>query len=224
MGNEILKQERDRPLSILERVKASIDIATSLEQYAGVQFRKNPQRVKKLSVSCPFHSDDSPSMVVFTDTDRFKCYGCGAKGDQIDAVALARGISIKAALEILQADLGISDIKSDDRLRERVMIRRKAAAEYRVSKEERELAIEHLEWLEREIKRLRILLQDVLDLDWIAPYIHRESMIRYRLEILAYVEDGTDEDRAEIIQEALSDKVREFALNLSAIAFYFDTR
>ncbi|HAP79103.1 MAG TPA: DNA primase, partial [Ruminococcus sp.] len=33
--------------------------------------------------ACPFHSEKTPSCTVFTDTQSFYCFGCGAGGDVI---------------------------------------------------------------------------------------------------------------------------------------------
>lgn len=37
-------------------------------------------------IICPFHDDVKPSMQVFLDTNRFKCYGCQKYGDHIDFI------------------------------------------------------------------------------------------------------------------------------------------
>jgi DNA primase len=37
----------------------------------------------------PDHEDRTPSMTVFTDTQRFKCFGCGLGGDVIDLEEVA---------------------------------------------------------------------------------------------------------------------------------------
>ena len=32
------------------------------------------------NLRCPFHEDDSPSMHIYTDSNRFVCFACGASG------------------------------------------------------------------------------------------------------------------------------------------------
>lgn len=34
--------------------------------------------------NCIFHNDPSPSMVLYTEQDKFHCYGCEAHGDSYD--------------------------------------------------------------------------------------------------------------------------------------------
>lgn len=34
--------------------------------------------------NCIFHNDPSPSMVLYTEQDKFHCYGCEAHGDSHD--------------------------------------------------------------------------------------------------------------------------------------------
>ena len=57
---------------------------------------------------CPFHQDDQPSMQIFPD-NRFRCYGCGAKGDVIDFVSLAEKCQQKQAINILLNKFGLDD-------------------------------------------------------------------------------------------------------------------
>ena len=35
--------------------------------------------------NCPFHNENTPSFAVDTTKNIFKCFGCGAGGDAIDA-------------------------------------------------------------------------------------------------------------------------------------------
>lgn len=52
------------------------------------------------NAQCPFHEDDSPSLSFFTGHDgkeRFNCHGCGKKGDVIDWIQFAEGLSYGAA-------------------------------------------------------------------------------------------------------------------------------
>ena len=37
---------------------------------------------------CPFHSEKTPSFTVFSNTETFKCFGCGAGGDVISFTML----------------------------------------------------------------------------------------------------------------------------------------
>ena len=64
------------PASVIEEIRARIDpvevIGRRIElKKCGTSF----------SASCPFHSDRTPSFRVFPDSKRFKCFGCGVRGD-----------------------------------------------------------------------------------------------------------------------------------------------
>ena len=40
----------------------------------------------KVNINCFIHQDETPSMTVFLDTNKYYCHGCGAYGDYIDAI------------------------------------------------------------------------------------------------------------------------------------------
>lgn len=49
---------------------------------------------------CPFHDDHDPSFNVFEETQRYKCWSCGASGDAIAFVAHMKGIPYHEAKEL----------------------------------------------------------------------------------------------------------------------------
>lgn len=48
---------------------------------------------------CPFHTDRTPSLYVYPDTNRYWCFGCGAKGNPIDFVMEYDGVDFRGAAE-----------------------------------------------------------------------------------------------------------------------------
>ena len=62
---------------------------------------------------CPFHQDIQPSMQIFPD-NRFRCYGCGAKGDVIDFVTYAQRCSQKDAINYIIKSFKLGNIKIED--------------------------------------------------------------------------------------------------------------
>jgi len=64
----------------------------------GVQLRRAGDR---LAGRCPFHDDRSPSLAVYTRTQSFYCFGCGASGDVIDFVRRMEGVGFREALDRL---------------------------------------------------------------------------------------------------------------------------
>lgn len=67
-------------LSIAE-FKTRHPIATVVERVVPLRARQDG---RYLIGRCPFHDDHTPSFVVWPDIDKWRCYGCGKRGDQID--------------------------------------------------------------------------------------------------------------------------------------------
>jgi DNA primase len=57
----------------------------------------------------PGHEDRTASLTIFTEDQRFKCFGigCGARGDVLDLVMLAEGCELWEAMMILSTRYGI---------------------------------------------------------------------------------------------------------------------
>lgn len=80
--------------NLLERVKA-IDLRMVLEDLG---FRM----VQNRRMKCPFHEEDSPSMVIYPlPQNEFHCFGCGKHGDVINFYAEVNSLDFKTALERL---------------------------------------------------------------------------------------------------------------------------
>ena len=52
---------------------------------------------------CPFHEDQTPSLGLYCDTDRFYCFACGATGDTIAFIQRFYRVSFREAIERLQS-------------------------------------------------------------------------------------------------------------------------
>ncbi len=52
---------------------------------------------------CPFHNDVNPSLTLMSDGKRWRCYGCGERGDGIDLVRRLRGLDFVRAKLFLQS-------------------------------------------------------------------------------------------------------------------------
>ena len=59
----------------------------------------------RVLVHCPLpgHDDSSPSMQLNLDTNRYRCYGCGAHGDVIQWVQDLEAVTVVEALAILDS-------------------------------------------------------------------------------------------------------------------------
>ena len=66
-----------------------MDVLGILEEY-GVEGQVSGN---EMHVLCPFHNDTTPSCSINTETGKFKCFACEAKGDLYSFVAGASGVS-----------------------------------------------------------------------------------------------------------------------------------
>ncbi len=86
------------PDSEIERLKAEVSLERLVES-AGVKLTKRgADRVG----CCPFHEDDTPSLVITPAKNLYHCFGCGAAGGPIDWVMRRQGVSFRHAVELLK--------------------------------------------------------------------------------------------------------------------------
>ncbi len=87
------------PDAELARIKAEVSVQRLVEG-CGVELR---EQGKDLVGACPFHDDDSPSLVVTPAKNLWHCLGaCGRGGGPIDWVMTAQGVSFRHAVELLR--------------------------------------------------------------------------------------------------------------------------
>ena len=67
---------------------------------------------------CPFHEEVEGSFTVYSDTERFWCFGCGTGGDVLDFVQRVEGVGLPGAIRRLQSGGGLS-LQSDEALQRR---------------------------------------------------------------------------------------------------------
>ncbi len=82
---------------------------------------------------CPFHSEKSPSFVVYPETQSFYCFGCGAGGDVITFIKKINNIDYVEAVKLLAARAGMPLPAEDDkvgRMRSRILSINKDAARF----------------------------------------------------------------------------------------------
>lgn len=83
-------------------------------------------------ISCPFHSDKTPSIKVYNDIGKgFYCFGCGAGGSVIDFAMKLFDISFQQAIARLSFDFGIPTDCHKPSGREFETFKRKKAQEVR---------------------------------------------------------------------------------------------
>ena len=100
------------PATVIEDLKFRCDIVDIVSSYVTLK-----RAGSNYSGLCPFHSEKTPSFVVFPSTQSFHCFGCGAGGDVITFVMRAENIDYPSALEHLANRCGVTlpDERTDPR-------------------------------------------------------------------------------------------------------------
>ncbi len=89
--------------SVTDEVKQRVDIVEVISRYT--QLKRAGTVYKGL---CPFHSERTPSFVVFANTGTWRCFGaCGTGGDVISFVMRRENMEFREALELLARQAGI---------------------------------------------------------------------------------------------------------------------
>ena len=116
------------PREYIDEVVRRSDITEVVSSY--VQLR---HRGRTHTGLCPFHSEKTPSFVVYPETQSFYCFGCGAGGDAITFVRKINNLDYVEAVKMLAGRAGMPMPEEDDkvgRLRSRVLAINKEAARF----------------------------------------------------------------------------------------------
>jgi DNA primase len=89
------------PETELERLKADVSVARLIEE-SGIKLAR---RGKDFVACCPFHAEDTASLVVTPEKNLFHCFGCGVAGGPVDWVMKRNGVSFRHAVELLREGL-----------------------------------------------------------------------------------------------------------------------
>lgn len=112
------------------QLKSLCDIVSIFSSYVDL---KSLGKNKKCS--CPFHSEKTPSMVVYEDTQSFYCFGCGVGGDVITFIEKIENLNYVDAVKLLADRVGLSvpTTQLDDKIskqRSRILQMNKIAARF----------------------------------------------------------------------------------------------
>jgi DNA primase catalytic core len=79
--NEITAKSKNKNFLTMQlpEIKQRLQIAAVLQRY-------NLKPDKNGMLKCPFHEDKTPSLKIYTDTNTYNCFGCGANGDAIQFI------------------------------------------------------------------------------------------------------------------------------------------
>lgn len=92
------------PEAEIERLKSEVSVERLVEA-SGIELKKSG---KDKVGRCPFHEDDTASLVVTPAKNLWHCFGCGVGGGPIDWVIKSRGVSFRHAVELLRE--GVSSL------------------------------------------------------------------------------------------------------------------
>lgn len=94
------------PETDIERLKSEVSVERLVEA-SGIELKKSGKdRVGR----CPFHEDDTASLVITPAKNLWHCFGCGIGGGPIDWVMRKNGVSFRHAVELLKD--GVTDLPS----------------------------------------------------------------------------------------------------------------
>src|SRR5437667_3691829 len=91
---------------------------------------------RNLKGLCPFHSEKTPSFVVYPKDGSYHCFGCGENGDAFSFLMKTEGLDFRGALEKLARKTGVElkprneQAAAEDRARERLKEACAAAAAF----------------------------------------------------------------------------------------------
>ncbi len=92
------------PDTEVQRLKDEIAVQRLVEA-AGVELRKTG---KDFAGRCPFHEDNTASLIVTPAKNLWHCFGCQCGGGPIDWVMKLKGVSFRHAVELLKDDSALA--------------------------------------------------------------------------------------------------------------------
>ncbi len=116
------------PDNIIEDIKVRNEIADVIGTY--VTLKRAGSNMNGL---CPFHNDKTPSFTVFTATQSFYCFGCGAAGDVVTFIRKIENLDYVESLHFLAKRSGITipeEERSGGVRRSRIFEMNKTAARF----------------------------------------------------------------------------------------------
>lgn len=90
------------PRSFIQQLVQRCDIEEIVSGYVLVK-----RAGRNLKALCPFHSEKTPSFVLYPDNQSFYCFGCGAGGDVISFIMRAENLDYPEAVRFLARRMGM---------------------------------------------------------------------------------------------------------------------
>ena len=98
------------PQDYIQEVVRRNDIEDVVQSY--VQLRRRGRTCTGL---CPFHTEKTPSFVVYPETQSFYCFGCGAGGDVITFIKKISNLEYVEAVKLLASRVGMPMPNEEDK-------------------------------------------------------------------------------------------------------------
>ena len=95
------------PETEIERIKNEVSVQRLVEA-SSIELKKSG---KDFIGKCPFHEDDTASLVVTSSKNLWHCFGCGIGGGPIDWVIKKNGVSFRHAIELLREGISSPGFK-----------------------------------------------------------------------------------------------------------------
>ena len=117
-------------MTVVEEIKERVDLVELISRYTPL--KKAGATYKGI---CPFHTERTPSFVVYADTGHWHCFGaCGTGGDAFSFLMQKENLDFREALEMLAQEVGVELDRTDEdpqrKLRTRIFDANQAAADY----------------------------------------------------------------------------------------------
>jgi DNA primase len=96
------------PQDEIERLRSQVNVERLVEA-SGVELKRGG---KDLVGRCPFHEDDTASLVVTPGKNLWHCFGCGVGGGPIDWAMKKNAVSFRHAVELLRAGLAAGSLEA----------------------------------------------------------------------------------------------------------------
>lgn len=134
------------PDTEVQRLKDEIAVQRLVE-VAGVELKKVG---KDLSGKCPFHADDTASLVVTPAKNLWHCFGCQCGGGPIDWVMKLKGVSFRHAVELLKDDSSLAAVSGEPVKRSTV---RALAAPVSLDADDRAMLVQVVDYYHQSLKQ-----------------------------------------------------------------------
>lgn len=96
------------PPEFLAEVKYRNNLADVVSSYVNLK-----KQGANFSGLCPFHNEKTPSFTIFSNTDSYYCFGCGAGGDVITFVRQIENLDYIETIRFLAAKAGLNMPEDD---------------------------------------------------------------------------------------------------------------